>query len=1206
MVEEEVHKGEKIIPREIEEEMKQSYVDYAMSVIVGRALPDVRDGLKPVHRRILFAMNDMGMLHNKPFKKSARIVGEVLGKYHPHGDTAVYDSMVRMAQSWSLRYPIIDGQGNMGSVDGDSPAAMRYCITGDSLIQTDKGILPISSISDKKDTSINMKIQSYNGKINTASKFFNSGKHKTIKISTQSGYSIEGSYNHPILTWKLGEDFKPQISWKLLENIEKGDIAIINRTHNIFSEKPLDLQQYYPEKGFKNNITLPSEMNNDLAFLLGALVSEGSFHNKQLLFNNKDKKFYNKVKSIIKSQFKDIQIYERKIKGKCTELSIYEQKAVIFLNNIGLKQIRSHEKEIPFSILASTKENIKHFLIGLYEGDGSVQLAVDKRHSGKSVQLTYDSKSKKLISDLKTTLLNFGIISGKPYKDKRNHCFKLYLLGSDSVYKFYREIGFFSDRKNKTLKTIEKINQTRLSKTDFIPFLNDYLRNKYPSYILKHYNFDRYNSLNKNYSKLQKIINKEDLIFIEWILENKFYFDQITEIEKTSKPKEVFSVKVNSKCHSFVANGFINHNTEARLKKLSEEILQDIEKDTVKFVPNFDDSLKEPTVLPSKVPNLLINGSSGIAVGMATNIPPHNMNEVIDGTIALIDNPDLEVDELMKYIKGPDFPTGATICGISGIKHAYKTGRGKVIIRAKTEIQPEKNRIMITEIPYMVNKADMIKQMAVLVNDGKIRGISDIRDESDREGMSIVIELRKDANANVVLNQLYKHTRLQDTFGIITVALVNNEPKLLPLNHMIQYFIDHRKEIIKKRTDFDLKKAGARAHILEGLLIALKDIDSTVKLIKESNSVAEAKETLQTKLSITEKQSLAILDMKLQKLAGLEQEKIKTEHSGLIKLIEELKSILASEQKILDIIKTELSELKKNYGDERRSDIIGAEAETFEMEDLIKQEKMVITVTHSGYIKRQPLETYKQQKRGGRGIIAAGTKEQDFIEDIFVANTHSFILFFTDKGKVHWLKVYNISEGSRQSLGKSIVNLLHLEKDEKISAFVPVSKFKENEFLIMATKNGTVKKTSSMAYSNPRKGITLAKAIAADGEGAEHLVEVVVEGLDDVRATAAARAVCRSSLVKSAVHGRDANWGRVVGALGAAGVPHLDRLDLDFAGIAVLREGAPVAFDEDEATAALSAAEVQIRARLPGDGRGVAWGCDLSAEYVRINADYRS
>ena len=624
----------RIISRVIEDEMKQSYLDYSMSVIVGRALPDVRDGFKPVHRRILFAMNDMGMLHNKPFKKSARIVGEVLGKYHPHGDMAVYDALVRMTQSFSLRYPLINGQGNFGSVDGDSPAAMRY--------------------------------------------------------------------------------------------------------------------------------------------------------------------------------------------------------------------------------------------------------------------------------------------------------------------------------------------------------------------------------------------------------------------------------------------------TEARLNKLAEETLQDIDKETVKFIPNFDESLKEPTVLPSKIPNLLLNGSSGIAVGMATNIPPHNMSEIVDGIIAQINNPEINVNELMQHIKGPDFPTGALICGSNGIVNMYSTGKGKAILRAKTVV--EDRRIIVTEIPYMVNKAEMIEHIADLIRDKKINGISDLRDESDREGIRVLIELKKDSNPEVVLNQLYKHSRLQTTFGVIMLALVNNEPKILTLKQLIQNYIGHRKEIVRKRTEFDLKKAQKRAHILEGIIKALDNIDNVIKLIKESRSAEEARTSLISSFNLSKEQSQAILDMKLQRLTSLEQEKIKTEHSDLLKLIEEFKTILASEHKILDIIKKELTELKQEYSDERRSQIVDIETTELNMEDLIKEEKMVITKTHSGYIKRTSLSVYKQQRRGGRGVLAAGTREEDFVDDLFVANTHSPILFFTDKGKVYWLKVYHIPEASRQAQGKAIANLLRLGNDEKVTASIPVKVFDDKHYLIMTTKKGIVKKTNLNAYSKPRKG----------------------------------------------------------------------------------------------------------------------------------------
>lgn len=630
--------AERIIPRIIEQEMKTSYLDYSMSVIVGRALPDVRDGLKPVHRRVLFGMYEMGMLHNKPFKKSARIVGDVMGKYHPHGDAAIYETMVRLAQDFSLRYPLVQGQGNFGSVDGDSAAAMRY--------------------------------------------------------------------------------------------------------------------------------------------------------------------------------------------------------------------------------------------------------------------------------------------------------------------------------------------------------------------------------------------------------------------------------------------------TEARLNKLAEEILQDIDKETVEFVPNYDGSLKEPSVLPAKVPNLLINGSSGIAVGMATNIPPHNLSEVSDGIIATIDNPEIDAISLMKYIKAPDFPTGGIIMGTSGIREAYKAGRGKIVIRAKTEIQETKNRqrIIVTEIPYMVNKALLIEAIADLVRDKKIQGISDLRDESDREGMRIVIELKQGANSDVVLNQLFTHSRLQETFGMNMLALVGNEPRVLSLKDMVQHYIDHRKDIVRKRTQYDLTQAQDRAHILEGLIVALEHIDPIIKLIKQSKSAEEAKKGLIEDYKLSEKQAIAILDMTLRRLTSLEQDKIRNEHKDLLKLIKDLQEILASEQRILGLIKAELLELKEKYGDARRTQILETEVAALEEESLIKPEDDVITITHAGYIKRLTVDTYKQQRRGGKGIIAAETKEEDFIETLFIANTHDYILFFTSLGKVHWIKVYQLPEAGRYAKGTAIVNLLQLGQGEKVTAFIPVKQFEADKYLMMVTDNGIVKKTSLEEFSNPRKG----------------------------------------------------------------------------------------------------------------------------------------
>ncbi|MEK6983076.1 MAG: DNA gyrase subunit A [Nanoarchaeota archaeon] len=629
--------GTKIVPRIIQEEMKQSYLDYSMSVIVGRALPDVRDGLKPVHRRVLFTMWEVGLLHNKPFKKAANVVGNCMARFHPHSDAAIYDTLVRLAQNFSMRYPLVDGQGNFGSVDGDPAAAMRY--------------------------------------------------------------------------------------------------------------------------------------------------------------------------------------------------------------------------------------------------------------------------------------------------------------------------------------------------------------------------------------------------------------------------------------------------TECRLTKLAEEMLEDIDKRTVRFIPNFDNSTHEPIVLPSKLPNLLINGGSGIAVGMATNIPPNNLGEVIDAVIRQIDDKDLSIDEIMGIIQGPDFPTGAIICGRNEIKEAYSTGRGKLLVRAKTSIEQGKNRsvIIVNEIPFMVNKSELLEEIADIIRDKKIVDIFDLRDESDRHGIRIVIELKKDADSNVVLNQLFEHTRMQTTFGIIMLALVNNEPKILNIKQLIHYYIEHRKEVVRKRTLFDLNKTQTRAHVLEGLIIALTNINNIIKLIKESKSVETAREELAADFNLTNEQATAILEMRLQRLTSLEQEKIKQEHSDLLKLIEELKSILSNQQKILDIIKSELSELRNKYSDVRKTKIIEVENTEIETEDLIKDEEMVVTVTNSGYIKRLPLQTYKLQHRGGKGIIATTTKEEDIVKHIFIASTHSYILFFTNKGKVYWLKVYGLPEASRQAMGKAIVNLLELQNDEFVTAFVPIRNFNNQSYLIMATKKGTIKKTGLMEYSNPRR-----------------------------------------------------------------------------------------------------------------------------------------
>ena len=640
----------RILPVNLEQEMRNSYIDYAMSVIVSRALPDVRDGLKPVHRRILYAMQEAGMTSGKPYKKSARIVGEVLGKYHPHGDSSVYDAIVRMAQDFSMRYMLADGHGNFGSVDGDPPAAMRY--------------------------------------------------------------------------------------------------------------------------------------------------------------------------------------------------------------------------------------------------------------------------------------------------------------------------------------------------------------------------------------------------------------------------------------------------TEVRMARIAELMLQDIDKDTVDFVPNYDESLKEPSVLPSKFPELLVNGTSGIAVGMATNIPPHNMSEVIDGVLMLIDNPDSSVEELMTVIKGPDFPTGGLIMGTTGIRDAYTTGRGSVKMRAKAHIETMSNgkpRIVVTELPYQVNKARLIEKIAELARDKQIEGITDLRDESDRKGMSIVIELRKDINPDIMLNQLYKHTQLQDTFGVIMLALVDNQPRILTLKQVLHYYIQHQEDVITRRTRYELSKAEARAHILEGLTIALDHLDAVITTIRESQTADIARNALMDGFKLSEKQAQAILDLRLQRLTGLEREKIEEEYQEVLKKIEWLKSVLADESKIMTIIKEELTAVKEKYGDARRTTITYDMSEMSE-EDLIADEDVVLTVSHNNYIKRMKLDTYNKQNRGGQGILGMSTKEGDFVENILITTTHHTILFFTSRGRVHYLKAYQIAEASRQARGTALINLLKLDKGEKITAVLQVREYNPAKFLFMATRKGIVKKVQLSEFNTTRKLGVIALKLDDDDE----------------------------------------------------------------------------------------------------------------------------
>jgi DNA gyrase subunit A len=874
-----------IIPRVIEEEMKTAYINYAMSVIVGRALPDVRDGLKPVHRRILYAMYDLGMFHNKASKKCARIVGEVLGKYHPHGDASVYDALVRMAQDFSLRYPLIKGQGNFG------------CFTGDTKVK----------LTDGRDLSFEDLIKEYNqGK-----------KNYTYTVNPDRLIEI-AEIKHPRLTKKNQEIIK----------------VVIDTGEEIKS----------------------------------------TLDHKFMLRN-----------------------------GKYCEA----------------QKLREGNSLMPLNEKLSIKEDVeKKDLIGY-----------------------------SLIHQPKTDEWMGSHILADNWKLHAKHASELH---KDPAYK-------------------EKVMKSRI-----LGYVNTLIQ-KHKKITIRIYDEERPN----NYFPKAKNALKYFDNFSEMVEQAKIYNHKVSFTEVLSKREDVYDLTIE-RTHNFaLASGVFVHNsvdgdsaasmryTEAKLQKLSEDLLKDIEKNTVNFKDNFDASLQEPEVLPSKLPNLLINGSSGIAVGMATNIPPHNVSEVCDGVIATIDDPDISTETLMEIIPGPDFPTGGEVgCG-TPLLSAYSRGKGKVTIKAVVNITDDK--IVVSEIPYQVNKEDLIKQIADLVRNKTIEGIRNINDESDREGIRIVIDLKRDVDSNIVLNQLFKYSRLKVSFGINMLALVNFQPKILGLKDIISEHISHRKEIIVRRTKFDLDQAEKRVHILQGLLVAIDNIDQIIPGIKKSKTVDEAKEFLISTYSLTVIQAKAILEMRLQKLASLEQEKIRFEHSELLERIKYYQEILGSETKIFSLIKEELQEIKTNYGDERRSKIAPGEDEEIDMEELIEEETVVVTVTNSGYVKRIPLDTYKTQGRGGKGVKAAGMKEEDFVERLYVTSTHDYLLFFTDKGQVYWKKVYHVPEGSRQAKGKHIANLLEMDQDENINAVIPVRDFKEG-YLFMATRGGTVKKTSLMEFSRPRRG----------------------------------------------------------------------------------------------------------------------------------------
>jgi DNA gyrase subunit A len=1076
--------GGRIEERELEKEMRSSYLDYAMSVIVGRALPDVRDGLKPVHRRVLYAMHDIGLQPTRSYRKCAYIVGEVMGKYHPHGDSAIYDTLVRMAQDFSLRYVLVDGQGNFGSIDDDPAAAMRYCVTGDTRVATTQGTVRIDSIvkdaEPESDSDIDLKVLDRLGRPVHASKFFHSGEHPTLSLRTAQGHELTGTHNHPVLCL-VDMAGVPLLLWKLLEEIQPGDRVLISRTEQEAGQL--------------------TEEERQLALLAGALVSEGWVGPKRVGFNNIDKDFFGAVVGAYDAVVGGTRyVYSRQI-ASGSMLHELDVQNLDHFRRSPLAELKgmAREKVVPEFIWRGGAALKREFLRALFTGDGSSSLL-----PRNTIQISYSTYSERLARDIQVLLLEAGVVSRICHYEKGEY--KVVISNRRDARIFERNVGFLGTKQAKLSADLARVPQrSRALSKDHVPFMADYVREETGADEggdwLRRHNIDRIERWGQGGTAVMERIESPEVREVVAPLVTGDYFYAEVESVTDAGVQSVYSIRVDSEDHSFLTNGFVSHNTEARLGRLATELLRDIDTDTVDFGPNYDEKASEPLVLPARFPNLLVNGTSGIAVGMATNIPPHNLREVAAAVTAYIDDPGIDLEGLMQHVKGPDFPGGG-IMSREGIRDAYASGRGSIKVRARAHVEPlkgGKEAIVVTELPFMVKKGGeggLITKIADLVRDKKLEGISDLRDESDRSGMRLVIELKRGGPpAKVVLNNLYKKTAMQTTFGANMVALVDGVPKTLSLLELIHHYVEHQREVITRRTQFELRRAEARAHILEGLLVALDNLDAVIKLIRASKDPDSAREGLIEQFELSREQAQAILDMRLQRLTALEADKVRAEHSDLMERIGELRAILGDEAKIMSLVKDELAEIVDSYGDERRTELAHFEGDVG-IEDMIADQQMVISLTASGYVKRLPLATYRQQRRGGVGVMGMNLKEDDYIAHLHICSTHDFLLFFTNRGKVYRLKVYELPEGARQAKGSSLNNLLPLREGERVMAVIPTRDFKENKYLAFATAQGLVKKTEFLAYNTPIRADGIIAIKVRDGD---ELVQVrLTSGEDDI------------------------------------------------------------------------------------------------------------
>jgi DNA gyrase subunit A len=1067
--------SQRVEPVGLEVEVQRSFLDYAMSVIVSRALPDVRDGLKPVHRKILYAMYDSGFRPDRGYVKCARVVGEVMGNYHPHGDSSIYDALVRMAQPWSLRYPLIDGNGNFGSPGNDPPAAMRYCLTADTLLRTPLGTVQIGDIvpgaEPNSETDIDLKVYDRNGDPVRASKFFHSGEHPTLRLRTREGFELTGTHNHPVLCL-VDVAGVPTLLWKLLDEIRDGDRVV--------------MQRVVPDE-----IGAPALEHIEAAVLAGAFVSEGWVSETRAGFNNIDPSYFARVLSAYDIAVGGPRYVARRVIASGSLLHELDVQQLESLRTSILGELigsRSAQKFVPSFVWAGPAAVKRAFLQSLFEGDGSSSLL-----PRNTIQVSYSTCSARLASEVQQLLLEFGVVSRQCRYE--NGEIKVVITNRRDARIFAVQVGFLGRKQAKLESELGAVPATSSAmSSDHVPFVGDFIRKHGASrwterdWLVKH-NVDRIERWERDGEAIAAHITEPGVLeVVEPLVDGRFYFAEVTSVTDAGV-RPVYSIRVDTDDHAFVTNGFVSHNTESKLTLLAMDMLRDIDEDTVDMQDNYDGRAKEPTILPARFPNLLVNGSEGIAVGMATKIPPHNLREIAAAVQWCLDNPEVDeattLDALIGIVKGPDFPTRGLIVGQSAIQDAYRTGRGSIRMRAVVEVEEDargRTSLVVTELPYQVNPDNLAERVAEHVKEGKLTGIADIRDESSgRTGMRLILVLKRDAVAKVVLNNLYKHTQLQETFGANMLALVDGVPRTLNLAQFIRYYVEHQIEVIRRRTAYRLRKAEERAHILRGLVKALDALDDVIALIRRSPTVEEARGGLIQLLDIDEVQATAILDMQLRRLAALERQKIIDELAKIEIEIADLKDILAKPERQRSIVSEELAEIVAKFGDERKTQIIPFDGEV-SMEDLIAREDVVVTITRTGYAKRTKVDMYRSQKRGGKGVSGASLRQDDIVSHFFVISTHAWILFFTNKGRVYRAKAYELPEANRVAKGQHVANLLAFLPDEHIAQVIQIPDYQVEPYLVLATKNGLVKKTRLDEFDSNRSGGIIAINLREDDE----------------------------------------------------------------------------------------------------------------------------